>query len=566
MVVNAVSPSLAPPADIRVGPFTFGQATTPDDFEQIHRLNHATFVDEIRQHQATGDGRLVDKFHDKNLYFVAKRSGSVIGMVSVHDRPPFSVASKLADPSVLASVAPRPLEVRLLAVRGDDRHSVVFAGLGFCLLSHARRAGYSHLVISGFEQREKLYRHLGFSPIGPPVESGEARFIPMVLDVSQPPSTLMRTFVRLRHRLAERHARRGGRPSPAIWLTPGPVQISGEVRRAYRRPPIYHRSPKFLEAFEDVRASLSRLTGAPHVAMFTGSATLANDAVAATLAADPTLGHGVVLVNGEFGERLVRQAERAGLKFAVVRSEWGRPWDLAGLRRVIDGGGASQWIWGTHIETSTGVLNDIDGLLSVAPRARVCLDATSSLGAVPVDLRRIHLASSASGKALGSFAGLSFVFASDAAVAGSDGRRVPTVLDVGATVSTRGPRFTVPSAPLIALKTALDSFATAERAEARFALQRRLGTMIRDGLRSMGISPLADDRSAAPPVTTFARPFGDGNEQFVRLCRRHGFHVGGQSGYLSARHLVQVATMGDVQPEHVDRWLGVLTGAIAGRG
>ena len=57
----------------QAGPYLFKPADSETEFEQIHALNHATFVREIPQHHDPGDGRLIDKFHEKNFYFVAKR-------------------------------------------------------------------------------------------------------------------------------------------------------------------------------------------------------------------------------------------------------------------------------------------------------------------------------------------------------------------------------------------------------------------------------------------------------------------------------------------------------------
>src|SRR6266481_4738868 len=106
------------------GRYTFKQAETAAEFEQIHALNYSTFVREIPQHADPGDGRLVDKFHSKNLYFVALRGARIVGMISAHDQPPFSVATRLPDPGVLVAADVRPLEIRLLAIEPRERRRV----------------------------------------------------------------------------------------------------------------------------------------------------------------------------------------------------------------------------------------------------------------------------------------------------------------------------------------------------------------------------------------------------------------------------------------------------------
>src|SRR5438128_2866557 len=96
---------------------SFKQADSVAEFEQIHRFNYKTFAAEIGQHTPDGTGVLVDRFHDRNTYFIAlesgEESGELIGMVSVNGNPPFSVEAKLADRAILDSL-PRPvLEIRL---------------------------------------------------------------------------------------------------------------------------------------------------------------------------------------------------------------------------------------------------------------------------------------------------------------------------------------------------------------------------------------------------------------------------------------------------------------------
>ncbi len=85
----------------KLGRFSFKRADTPEEIEQVHQLNYRTFVKEIQQHADSGTGRLVDKFHEWNTYFLAILDDQVIGMLSVHDRAPFSLESRLDDPAVI---------------------------------------------------------------------------------------------------------------------------------------------------------------------------------------------------------------------------------------------------------------------------------------------------------------------------------------------------------------------------------------------------------------------------------------------------------------------------------
>ena len=161
--------------------YRFKPAETPDEYEQLFRLNHAVFAGELEQHPTHADRRLVDKFHTKSAYVIALADDRIVGMISVHDQAPLSVAGKLADPSVLDDFG-RLLEVRLLAVEPAHRNGMVMAGLMLGVYEHAR--GYDALVISGHVEKADLYRELGFIDLGPPVASGQAMYVPMVVRMS----------------------------------------------------------------------------------------------------------------------------------------------------------------------------------------------------------------------------------------------------------------------------------------------------------------------------------------------------------------------------------------------
>jgi hypothetical protein len=168
----------------RVGRYAFKRADSPAEFEQIHALNYATFVQEIPQHADPGDGRLVDKFHAKNLYFVALHTDRIVGMVSIHDEPPFSVENRLPDPAVLQAPGVCPVEVRLLAIEPQHRRGAVFGGLMWAVYLHLRSGRNTHVFISAFEDRLKLYEQFGFKALGPAVGAKPPRFIPMAVPVA----------------------------------------------------------------------------------------------------------------------------------------------------------------------------------------------------------------------------------------------------------------------------------------------------------------------------------------------------------------------------------------------
>lgn len=509
----------------------FKTAESPAEFEQIHRLNYRTFAEEVGQYTPNGSGILVDRFHEKNTYHIALQGESLLGMVATHDRPPFSVAARLADPSVLDALGGPLLEVRLLAMNPDYRNRLVLPGLLWELYCDARARRYSHLIISGITERLSMYERVGFRALGPATQSGAAKYVPMALSLADPPEHL-EWFTR------SYTARRSRSTEPLVSLMPGPVEIAPEVRAAFQRAPISHRCAEFTAVYESVRASLSRLAGGMPVAILTGSGTTANDAVALHLHAAFGEAPGLILVNGEFGERLARQATRAGLRYETLSWPWGDPWNMRDVADKLAQRPA--WVWAVHLETSTGVLNPLQQLAEIMASREIPLaaDCVSSLGATPLPQQGLWMCTGVSGKAIGAYAGLSFVFANPAALERVPDMSLPASMDVRVAIAHRGPQFTVASPSLYALEAALS--------QCDFARHAEMGSIVRRRLRELGIRPLAAEIDAAPCVTTFVAP----DSAFVDRCRRAGFELGGGSGYLRERGWTQIATMGAITSTH----------------
>ena len=161
-------------------------ADTADEREQVYRLNYSTYVEEIPQHAPNPERRLVDRFDAENEYVIALAADDeVVGMLALRARRPFSLDQKLEQ---LDSYLPphRSLcELRLLAVRREHRHQVLFRDLIAFTARHCVAAGHDLAVISGTTRQLALYRHLGFEPFGPLVGSAGAQFQPMVLTLER---------------------------------------------------------------------------------------------------------------------------------------------------------------------------------------------------------------------------------------------------------------------------------------------------------------------------------------------------------------------------------------------
>jgi aspartate aminotransferase-like enzyme len=343
-----------------------------------------------------------------------------------------------------------------------------------------------------------------------------------------------------------------GRP---INFLPGPVAIHDAVRRALAQPPVSHRGAGFMAEVAAIRRDLCRMTNAAHVEILLGSGTLANEAVAAQLSLLP--GRGIVLVNGEFGARLAAQAKRWRLAFSELAAGWGEPLPLAELRHALEADPEIRWIWAVHCETSTGVLNDLEGLKEITaergPREiALCLDGISSIGNVPVDLAGVHLATGVSGKGLASFPGLALVFHAEAI---APVPHLPHYLDLGSYAHSDSVPFTTSTNLVSALAASLARFARKDG----FATRRSLAGWLRPHLEKLGFSIMAPETIAAPMVLTLLPPPGVAALALGEALEEQGIWLSYRSGYLVKRNLIQICLMGEHHHWEVEELLKVLT-------
>lgn len=527
-------------------PLIFKFAAEDWEFEQIHRLNYRTFVEEIPQHQASPSHRLVDKFHAENTYLICLANQKIIGMLAARGNRPFSLDQKLPELDCHLPAGRSVCEIRLLAIdprfRGA-RGGQVLSGLLALLWQHGVEKGYDLAIISGTLRQARLYQHLGFVPFGPLVGAGDAQFQPMYVTLE--------TFEVTAREFLRSSPAKSFQPS-AVNFLPGPVTVRREVRRAFEQAPESHRTDSFIADFQSTKAMLCDLTNAGSVELLLGSGTLANDVVGAQLSLLP--GRGIVLSNGEFGLRLADHARRFKLRFDHLEFAWGEPLNLDAVREKFTRLLSPAWLWCAHCETSTGVLNDLAALklLCAQHGTKLCLDAISSLGTLPVDLSGVHLASGASGKGLRAYPGVAMVFYHHRVRPAND--QLPRYLDLGFYAEQDGVPFTFSSNLLHALNAAIRGVDW----EKRYSDTRATAVGLRTKLLDLNFDLVGGVTRTSPAVITLALPSELNSVTVGKLMQEAGFLLSYNSEYLRQKNWLQICLMGEIAREKTDALVNAL--------
>ncbi|WP_164668691.1 aminotransferase class V-fold PLP-dependent enzyme [Virgibacillus doumboii] len=502
---------------------TYKIASEPEEMEQIYKLNYETFVEEIPQHQQNESHRLIDKFDKENIYIVAKDYEEVIGMIAVRANRPFSLDHKLDDLDDYLPKDANPCEVRLLSVKKKYRKSLVFFQLANVLISYCLEKKYNMALISGTDRQIRLYKKIGFESFGPMVGTEGANYQPMYL-TKEKFETTSKVFSKMMQKK---------RLSEPINFLPGPVAINKDVEQAFRKAAISHRSGDFIKEMKTVQNQLCELVNARYAQIVVGTGTLANDLVAAQIKKLP--GRGLIIANGEFGYRLIDHAERLNLYYYKLEKQWNEKVTINEIERFLETHEDINWIWTVHCETSTGYLYDLDKMAELAKKHhfKLCVDACSSVGVVPVDLKDVYLASTVSGKGLGAYPGLGIVFHQEQILPNNE---IPRYLDLGQYSKTDSIPYTHSSNLISALHEAVK----------RVDLEKKknVASTVRQMLTGANFTVLGNE-DYSPGIMSIQLPDYVSSKDIGDKLKEKGIIISYESDYLLKRNWIQLALMGD---------------------
>lgn len=459
-------------------------ATDPWEFEAIHRLNHETFTAEIPQHPPSPDGRLVDRFHDTNVYLIAARGDFLAGMLAVRFEPPFSLDRKLPELDRYLPPGHQWCELRLLTVAPELRGSPVLRGLVRLLLATAAARGTDAAMISAATAKVPLYRKLGFTEFGPLVGHEGAWFQPM--------HVTRQSFARAMR----------NRPRPGFVALPAPAAICflppmSTAAEETGTPPPAAAVPA--DPLESIRADLLRMTKAACLTFVPGAPPLGHDlACAQLLLREET---GMVISHGPAGEALADHARRLWLPHEHLRLPWQHPLEPSKLAALLDRHPEVRWLWTTHCEHATGALTDLHGLQSLCRGRdlRLAIDVSASLGHVPVNLADVWLATTDS-SSLGATPGLLMVFHQDRILPAPD--RLARSLDLASWSTEAKDRPGVPSGLGETIQKASAHLHSWEHREAISQFRQQLMQC----LQVHGLTPAIDPARSSPHILTLRLP------------------------------------------------------------
>ncbi len=335
-----------------------------------------------------------------------------------------------------------------------------------------------------------------------------------------------------------------------LLMLPGPVPMPERVRAAMVRQAINHRGQEFSAVYADCVRVLRQAFGtANDLFIISGSGTAAMEAAVGNFGRGRKIAS---LVNGKFGERLYKIAQRYGAATEIA-TPWGTPLDLGRLEEALASG--AEMVTLVHNETSAGIKNPARKIGSLCRKydALLVMDGITSIGGdeVLMDEWGADVVVVGSQKCLAAPAGLSAISVSSRAWERITEPR-PYYLDLAAyRKSASGKIMETPYTPAVPLFLALREACLILEEEglvARIARHRRLADAVRAAARAWEIPlfPRVDaDHTYSNTVTAFTYPPGVDDSAFRRTIKEMGIEIAGGQDHLKGK-IFRIGTMGAV--------------------
>ncbi|ESP89590.1 pyridoxal-phosphate-dependent aminotransferase family protein [Candidatus Halobonum tyrrellensis] len=368
-----------------------------------------------------------------------------------------------------------------------------------------------------------------------------------------------------------------------LLLNPGPVPVREDVLESMAEPMVSHRSADFEAVYERAQDGLdyvfehstpdgSSTSAGGTSLVLNGTATMGMEAAVANLAGDDD--EVVSLVNGKFGRRFARIADRHAGSVTRVEADWGDSVDVDDAAAAISDDTAVVTM--VQNETSTGLLNPVEavGELAADHDARFVVDGVTSIGGdeFRVDDWNVDIALTDAQKALEAPPGVSAMYVTDGVEAALDGESAPFYEDLDwhlRKAESHQTPFTSAVPLFRALATAVEAI-EAEGMPARIDRHRRQSAAFREGFAALGLDRFPEptgETELSNTVTAIALPDairGDADDFFDAVAERNVSISGGQA-HLGG-DIFRVSNMGSLPDASVVRGVRVVGEALGDAG
>ena len=331
-------------------------------------------------------------------------------------------------------------------------------------------------------------------------------------------------------------------------LTPGPTPIPTEIALAEAKPIIHHRTSEFAKIFGEVAEGLKYVFCTQNdVLIMASSGTGAMESSVVNLLSPGD--EAIVAQSGNFGERWAKLLSAYGIKPIILDTQWGKAVDANEIEKTLKANPGVKAVYTTHVETSTGVVNDIEAIGKIVNASQAVLVVDAISGLVGQELKtddwHVDVVVTGSQKGLMLAPGLAFVSVSKKAWTLVENAKLPRFYWDWRKMKKSLADSETPFTPAITLIVALAEAIKMIKAAGLENMQKDYKVMAaatRAGMQAIGLELFA--QRPCEVVTSACVPDGVDGGKIVKLLREEfGISIAGGQGLLKGK-IIRFAHMG----------------------
>jgi len=352
---------------------------------------------------------------------------------------------------------------------------------------------------------------------------------------------------------------------PYLLLTPGPLTTSKSVKYEMMNDWCTW-DLEYKNLVQSIRTKITQIatknTSDYTTVLMQGSGTFAVEAtLGSCINSDDTV---LIVVNGEYGKRMVEIAKRMRINHEVLVFDEIEIPKLSEIEEALQKNLEISHIVMVHNETTTGILNPAKEVGALAKKYDkiYILDAMSSFGGIEMDCDMFHIdfLISSANKALQGVPGFAFVVAKIQELEKCEGVSRSLSLDLfdqwAVMENQKGKfRFTSPTHSIKAFAKALEEFEAEGGVQGRYKRYKNNQEKLASGMQRLGFTPLLCDSVQSPIITSFYYPEESGFvfEKFYYLLKEWGFVI--YPGKISKHNTFRIGNIGEVYEEDIEELL-----------
>lgn len=357
-----------------------------------------------------------------------------------------------------------------------------------------------------------------------------------------------------------------------VLLNPGPSTTTTTVKMAQVVPDICPREREFQNIMLPLREDLVKIVHGNlkdyTAVLFCGSGTICMD-----IALNSLLDKGkkaLIINNGSYSQRAVDIVTAYGLPFIEIKQPIDTSLDLSTVENALKCNSDIGYVYTTHHETGTGLLNPIRevGALAHKYKAFLITDTTSSYAMIPIHIKEdnIDFCMASAQKGIMAMTGLSYIIGRRDII--EESKNYPKhsyycnlYMQYDFFEKTGEMHFTPPVQTIYAARQALNEY-WKEGEDAKWKRHQRVMRAIHEGEDRLGLQEILKRENQSGLVSAVRYP-DDPNWNFVKIhdyCYQHGFTI--YPGKIEKKNTFRLCALGAIDEEDIKNFWRIFEDAL----